>query len=67
MPARCGRHAERHPGVRRPGSAVALAGSTRWFIFGMAPSSGMLSEHERAVVLDAIGRGMSVVNGLHGS
>ncbi len=36
-----------------------------FFIFGMAPSSGMLSPAERRVVLDAIGRGMSVVNGLH--
>jgi len=35
------------------------------FIFGMAPSSGMLSPVERQVVLDAIGRGMDVVNGLH--
>jgi uncharacterized NAD-dependent epimerase/dehydratase family protein len=36
-----------------------------YFIFGMAPASGMLSMHERAVVLEAIGRGMHVVNGLH--
>jgi uncharacterized NAD-dependent epimerase/dehydratase family protein len=35
------------------------------FIFGMAPASGMLSPHERTVVLDAIGRGMDIVNGLH--
>jgi uncharacterized NAD-dependent epimerase/dehydratase family protein len=35
------------------------------FIFGMAPASGMLSPSERLVVLDAIGRGMHVVNGLH--
>jgi uncharacterized NAD-dependent epimerase/dehydratase family protein len=35
------------------------------FIFGMAPSSGMLSPPQRAVVLDAIGRGMDIVNGLH--
>jgi len=35
------------------------------FIFGMAPSSGMLSAAERQVVLEAIGRGMDVVNGLH--
>ncbi|MEO7555576.1 MAG: DUF1611 domain-containing protein, partial [Acidimicrobiales bacterium] len=33
--------------------------------FGVAPSSGMLSPVERRVVLDAIGRGMDVVNGLH--
>ena len=46
--------------------AVALAGGTPdWFIFGMAPASGMLSARERGVVLDAIGLGMNVVNGLH--
>lgn len=36
-----------------------------FFIFGMAPSSGMLSPAERQVVLDAMGRGISIVNGLH--
>lgn len=36
-----------------------------FFIFGMAPSSGMLSKHERSLVLDAIYLGMNVVNGLH--
>ena len=36
-----------------------------WFIFGMAPTSGMLSTGERAIVLDAMSKGMSVVNGLH--
>ena len=36
-----------------------------YFIFGMAPSSGMLSPHERGVVLEAMSLGMSVVNGLH--
>ncbi len=35
------------------------------FIFGMAPLSGMLSPVERRVVLDAIGHGMDIVNGLH--
>jgi len=35
------------------------------FIFGIAPSSGMLSAQERGVVLEAIGMGMDVVNGLH--
>ena len=35
------------------------------FIFGMAPSSGMLSPHERKVVLNAIGLGMDIVSGLH--
>jgi uncharacterized NAD-dependent epimerase/dehydratase family protein len=36
-----------------------------FFIFGMAPSSGMLSVHERSVVLEAIGHGLNIVNGLH--
>jgi uncharacterized NAD-dependent epimerase/dehydratase family protein len=36
-----------------------------FFIFGMAPSSGMLSPVERRVVLEAIKRGMNIVNGLH--
>lgn len=36
-----------------------------FFIFGMAPASGMLSSHERGVVLEAIDRGMNIVNGLH--
>ena len=35
------------------------------FIFGMAPASGMLSSHERGLVLEAIDLGMNVVNGLH--
>lgn len=36
-----------------------------YFIFGMAPASGMLSMHERELVLTAIGLGMNIVNGLH--
>jgi len=36
-----------------------------YFIFGMAPASGMLSNHERGVVLTAISFGMNIVNGLH--
>jgi len=36
-----------------------------YFIFGMAPKSGMLSTHERGIVLDALARGMNVVSGLH--
>ncbi len=35
------------------------------FIFGMAPLSGMLSEHERYIMLEAINTGMNIVNGLH--
>jgi uncharacterized NAD-dependent epimerase/dehydratase family protein len=36
-----------------------------YFIYGMAPATGMLSAHERDIVLDALNRGMHVVNGLH--
>ena len=36
-----------------------------YFIFGMEPSSGMLSLHERGLLLEAIGHGMNIVNGLH--
>lgn len=35
------------------------------FIFGMAPLSGMLSEQERSLMLEAIKLGMNIVNGLH--
>jgi uncharacterized NAD-dependent epimerase/dehydratase family protein len=35
------------------------------FIFGMAPSTGMLSPAERLLMLDAMSRGMGLVNGLH--
>ena len=46
--------------------AVAMARpAPDTFIFGMAPSSGMLSTSERQVVLEAIAQGMDVVNGLH--
>ena len=36
-----------------------------YFIFGLAPASGMLSVHERGLVLEAIRCGMNVVSGLH--
>lgn len=36
-----------------------------YFIYGMAPSSGILSPHERSVVLEAVNLGMNIVNGLH--
>jgi len=36
-----------------------------YFIFGMAPLSGMLSTLERKVMIDAMNRGMNLVNGLH--
>lgn len=47
-------------------SAIALAGHVPdYFIYGMAPSSGMLSPAERRLVLQAISLGMNVINGLH--
>ncbi len=46
--------------------AIAIAGHVPdYFIFGVAPSSGLLSPRQRGVVLDAMARGMSIVNGLH--
>ena len=36
-----------------------------YFIFGIAPASGMLSLSERELVLRAIAHGMNIVNGLH--
>lgn len=54
------------PIVRNLDDALRHAGSVpSFFIFGIAPSSGMLSAHERTLVLNAIGLGMSIVNGLH--
>ena len=34
-------------------------------IYGMAPSTGRLSPIDRCVIMDAIGRGMNIVSGLH--
>jgi uncharacterized NAD-dependent epimerase/dehydratase family protein len=54
------------PICRDLAEAVAYAGGIPdYFVFGMAPASGMLSSHERGVVLEAIDLGMSIVNGLH--
>ena len=36
-----------------------------YFIYGVAPATGMLSTRERKIVLSAIGCGMSIVIGLH--
>ncbi len=36
-----------------------------YYIFGIAPASGMLSKKERKLVLEAIGLGINIVNGLH--
>ncbi|MFN3233400.1 MAG: DUF1611 domain-containing protein [Alphaproteobacteria bacterium] len=54
------------PICRDLADAIAQAGDMPgYFIFGVAPLSGMLSPHERGVVLDAIALGMNIVNGLH--
>jgi uncharacterized NAD-dependent epimerase/dehydratase family protein len=46
--------------------AIALAGHVPdYFILGVAPLSGLLSPHQRAVVIGAMRRGMYIVNGLH--
>ncbi len=47
-------------------AALNNAGATPdYFVFGMAPTSGMLSPVERSLVLEAIALGMGIVNGLH--
>ena len=54
------------PICRDLASALTQAGTVPdYFIFGMAPSSGMLSIHERSLILEAMSHGMSIVNGLH--
>ncbi len=54
------------PICRDLADALAQAGSVPdCFIFGMAPASGMLSKHERSLVLEAMSHGMDIVNGLH--
>ncbi|MFT5879143.1 MAG: putative NAD-dependent epimerase/dehydratase family protein [Moritella sp.] len=46
--------------------AIAIADYTPdYFIFGLAPSSGMLSKSEKTLILDAMALKMSIVNGLH--
>lgn len=46
--------------------ALAHAGKVPdYFIFGIAPATGMLSPVERALMLKAIELGMNIVNGLH--
>ncbi|MDH5360694.1 MAG: DUF1611 domain-containing protein [Gammaproteobacteria bacterium] len=54
------------PICRNLADSITQAGSTPdYFIFGMAPASGMLSPKERKLVLKAITLGMNIVNGLH--
>ena len=54
------------PIFRNLADALEHAGSTPdYFLFGMAPASGMLSSHQRGLLLEAIDLGMNIVNGLH--
>ena len=54
------------PICRDLADALEQAGSVPdYFIFGMAPASGMLSKHERGLVIEAMSHGMNIVNGLH--
>jgi uncharacterized NAD-dependent epimerase/dehydratase family protein len=54
------------PVVADLADATAEAGGPPdYLIYGMAPTSGMLSPVERGIMLDAMSRGMSIVNGLH--
>lgn len=54
------------PICRDIADALALAETPpEYFVFGIAPCSGMLSPQERGIVLGAIRHGMHVVNGLH--
>ena len=54
------------PVVADLGAAIRLHGAAPDFlIFGVAPSSGMLSVGERGVLLGAMEQGISIVNGLH--
>ncbi|MDH5637169.1 MAG: DUF1611 domain-containing protein [Nitrospinota bacterium] len=54
------------PICRDLADALSFAGRVPdYFIYGMAPASGMLSKLERDLVFEAIGLGMNIVNGLH--
>ena len=46
-------------------AVVAQAYIPDTLIYGMAPSTGQLSQTDRGVVLDAIALGMNIVSGLH--
>ena len=54
------------PICRDLAAALTHAGAVPdYFIYGMAPASGVLSPHERTILLEAMGYGMNIVNGLH--
>ena len=47
------------------GALAHAGGIPDYFIFGIAPASGMVSKQERSLMLEAISLGMNLVNGLH--
>ncbi|MGB5759785.1 MAG: DUF1611 domain-containing protein [Acidimicrobiales bacterium] len=47
------------------GALTEAGAKPELFIVGVAPTSGLLSTAERSVLLDAMSRGLSLVNGLH--
>ncbi len=53
--------------IRQDLDAALAQATTRpdFLIFGIAPASGTLSTTERALLLDAMSRGLGIVNGLH--
>ena len=54
------------PACKDLADAIRIAGHVPdYFIFGIAPTSGLLSTAERHVVLGAIEHGMNIVSGLH--
>lgn len=54
------------PVCRDLADALAAVGrSPDYYIFGMAPASGMLTSEQRGLVLEAIASGLHVVSGLH--
>ena len=54
------------PIYRDLAEAIANVGTVPdYFIYGVAPISGMLSIDERKIVLEAMGLGLNIVNGLH--
>ena len=54
-------------GVRKPivGYLGDVVGEVDTLMIGIAPPGGKLPESMRAVVIEAVGRGMNVVSGLH--
>lgn len=45
--------------------AMANCEGLSHFIFGIAPTNGLLSQHEREIVAEAIAYGLNIVSGLH--